>query len=151
MFKKKKKFRHCLLVNKHIIFASGDNSQHMQSLIIILGAKTVHPAVLSVLTQGNVFWHPLICAKGCTHTGVLVWIRNVSLKSLSLHHPYFLCCDSHNGTVLHNKTEFFPIKLMCYINTPNYAAAANGCSVHGARLELDPHPRVCSVDADPQH
>lgn len=81
--------------------------------------------------------------------GVLVWIRNVFLKSTSIIPTSYV--------VIHimeqfcpTQTEFFPIKLMCYINTPDYAIAANGISVRGTSLELDPSSRICSVDANPQ-
>lgn len=55
-------------MNKPIIFTSRDNSQHMQSLIIILSAKTVHLALLGVLAQTDVYLKPIdICKRVHTH------------------------------------------------------------------------------------
>lgn len=49
------------------------------------------------------------------------------------------------------QTEFFPTKQMYYLNRPDSASAANGCSIHWTRLELDSSLPVCSVDSDPRH
>lgn len=117
-------------------------------LTIILGAKTVHLAILGVLRE--CFLKSIdMCKRVHAH-----WCFSLDQKCIF---EVYLSIIPTSYVVMHimeqfctTQTEFFPIKLMCYINRPDYAAAANGCSVRGTRLELDPCPCICSVDADSQ-
>lgn len=123
----------------------------MQSLITILGAKTVCCAILDVLTQGNSFRNSShICKRvhACQCFSLdEKFIYEVHLSVIPTSYIVIHIMEQF-GTL---QTEFFPTKQMFYINRPDCASAANGCSIHWTRLELDSCPHVCRVDSDPQH